>query len=580
MSDLLQLRDYQHEAVNSTFEAIALGTNRPAVVLPTGAGKTVIFSWMANKWVRDRKSRVLILVHRDELATQTVKKLHDVAPGLKVGVVKGTRNEYGDVDVIVASVQTVRRPNRRIPIKNIGLVIVDEAHHAAADSYVQVLNHFGCFTPTCTCTALNADDVHDYGCQFPKGVTPAVGFSATLVRSDKGDLSEVWERVVCQRDILDLIPKYLCDVRGKLVTVDGLSLSEIKTTRGDFSESSLTDALLTADAQRFVVRAYLEHARDRKTIVFTPTVEAARAFNAEFLAAGVKSSVIWGTMPAEDRRLALKQLASGDIEVLVNCMVLTEGFDEPSVSCVIIARPTKSAALYVQMVGRGLRLFPGKLDALVLDVVGASQDHKLATLADLTSRRVEEIEPGESLLEAVTRERRRGNPNLSGYVVNSDDVDLFHRSPSMWLKTYEGVWFISTRCASVSVLDGECIITNNTRKCTGHIWFLWPDANEPGTYKVGIRPTYGNGGQFIREALDLETAMSWAEQFAVQEDKTLANRSASWRRKNEKPSDQQRDYAERLGLTFPENVTKRDLSDMLSIHVASSRLDRSFKSRK
>jgi superfamily II DNA or RNA helicase len=135
MSDLLKLRDYQEDAVNLTFEAIALGTNRPAVVLPTGAGKTVIFSWMANKWVRERKSRVLILVHRDELATQTVKKLHDVAPALKVGVVKGSRNEYANVDVIVGSVQTLRRFNRRAPILNIGLVVVDEAHHAAAESY-------------------------------------------------------------------------------------------------------------------------------------------------------------------------------------------------------------------------------------------------------------------------------------------------------------------------------------------------------------------------------------------------------------------------------------------------------------
>lgn len=556
MSDLLKLRDYQEDAVNKTFEAFALGTNRPAVVLPTGAGKTVIFSWIANKWVRERRSRVLILVHRDELATQTVKKLHDVAPNLKVGVVKGTRNEYGNVDVIVGSVQTLRRFARRNPITDIGLVIVDEAHHAAAESYVQILDHFGCFT----------------------GQTPAVGFSATLVRSDKGDLSEVWERVVCQRDILDLIPHHLCDVRGKLVTVDGLSLTEIKTTRGDFSESSLTDALLTAEAQTFVVRAYFEHARDRKTIVFTPTIAAARAFNDQFVASGVRSAVIWGTMPQEERRLALKMFETGELEVIVNCMVLTEGFDEPSASCAIIARPTQSAALYVQMVGRVLRKHPSKRDALVLDVVGASHDHKLATLADLTSKRVPEIQEGESLAEAATRERKRGNPRLADYVVSTDDIDLFHRSPSMWLKTYEGVWFISTRCGSLSGAS-ECPISNGARKCPGHIWFLWPDVVETGSYKVGCRPTYGNGGKFLREALDLETAMSWAEQFAVEEDRTLANRSASWRRRAEKPSVEQKDFAERLGLEFPKNVTKRDLSDMISIHVASARLDRAIKAK-
>ncbi len=556
MSDLLALRPYQEEAVNSTFEAVALGTNRPAVVLPTGAGKTVIFSWIANRWVRERRSRVLILVHRDELATQTVKKLHDVAPNLRVGVVKGSRNEYGNVDVIVGSVQTLRRENRRAPITGIGLLIVDEAHHASADSYIAILDHFGCFT----------------------GRTPAVGFSATLVRSDKGDLSSVWERVVCQRDILDLIPEYLCDVRGKLVTVDGLSLSEIKTTRGDFSEASLTDALLTAEAQNFVVNAYFEYARDRKTLVFTPTVEAARAFNAAFLAAGVRSGVVWGSMPAEDRRLALKMFESGELEVIVNCMVLTEGFDEPSASCAIIARPTRSAALYVQMVGRVLRKHPEKRDALVLDVVGASQDHKLATLADLTSRRIEEVEPGESLMEAATRERKRGNPRLAGYVVGTDDVDLFHRSPSVWLQTYEGVWFISTRCPSLS--DGVCAIRTNSsayrpRKCSGHTWFLWPDKNE--MYKVGVKPSLVSGGVFVRNQLDLETAMSWAEQFAKEDDPSLASRSASWRKRSERASDQQKTFAGNLGLTFPENVTKKDLSDMISIHLASRSLDRAIR---
>lgn len=576
-TELLRLRDYQEDAVNSTFEAIALGTNRPAVVLPTGAGKTVIFSWIANRWVRDQRSRVLILVHRDELVTQTVKKLHDVAPSLKVGVVKGQRNEHGNVDVIVASVQTLRIPTRRAPIDGIGLVIVDEAHHAAADSYVQVLDHFGCFAPTCTCSVMPDETTHDYGCRFPLGVTPAVGFSATLVRSDKGDLSEVWDKVVCRRDILDLIPEHLCDVRGKLVTVDGLSLSEIKTTRGDFSESSLTDALLTSEAQTFVVQAFFEHARDRKTIVFTPTVAAARAFNDAFIEAGVRSAVIWGSMPVTERRLVLEQFSTGVLEVIVNCMVLTEGFDEPSASCAIIARPTRSAALYVQMVGRVLRKHPSKSDALVLDVVGASADHKLATLADLTSQRVIDVKEGETLAEAAVRERKEGNPRLAGYAVSHEEIDLFHRSPSMWLQTKEGIWFVSTRCASSDGMSKCVLVDSNTRACKGHIWFLWPDVNEPGTYKVGCRPTYGSGGRFMREALDLEPAMAWAEQFAMSDDPMTANRKASWRRKTEKPSDEQRDFALRLNIQFPENVSKRDLSDMISISIASSRLDRAIK---
>lgn len=551
MTELLALREYQREAIDNSFDAIERGITRPAVVLPTGAGKTVIFSHMAKEW-RDTypDRRILILVHRDELVTQTVKKLNSVAPGLKIGVVKAERNEIG-ADVIVASVQTVRSFNRVSQIKSVGLVIIDEAHHASADSYRFVLNHFGAMTGEC----------------------PAVGFSATLIRSDTGDLSDVWQRVVCQRDILDLIPEYLCDVRGKLVTVDGLSLGEVSVNRGDLATGSLTDALLTAEAQNFVVRAYFEHATDRPTIVFTPTVLATQAFTEAFAAAGVRVGAVWGAMPAEDRVLTLKRFADGDLDVIVNCMVLTEGFDEPRASCAIIARPTRSPALYVQMVGRVLRKFPGKTDALVLDVVGASLDHKLATLADLTSKRIKDILPGETLAEAAIREKKEGNPNLAGYVVGMEDVDLFHRSPSMWLTTYEGVYFIQTRCTVLP--PNKCVRTNTYGKCGTHIWFLWPDEN--GTYKVGVRATYKAGGMYVREGLDLETAMSWAEQFATEEDPSLANRNASWRRRKAVASEPQKDYARGRGLEFPDNISKRDLSDMLSIDVASSKLDKAFK---
>lgn len=557
MTELLQLRDYQEDAVTASFEAVRLGTNRPAVVLPTGAGKTVIFSWMANRWVTENGTRVLILVHRDELVSQTVKKLQGVAPGLRVGVVKAERNEHGNVDVIVGSVQTLRAYARHAQLTDIGLVIVDEAHHASADSYVTILEYFGCFT----------------------GRTPAVGFSATLVRTDGGDLGSVWDRVVYQRDILDMIPKYLCDVSGKLVTVDGLSLSDMRSQNGDLAKGSLSDALLTADAQRFVVRAYFEHARDRKTIVFTPTVTAMHVFTAAFRTAGVRVGEVWGEMPAEERALTLKRFASGEIEVIVNCMVLTEGFDEPSASCAIIARPTRSASLYVQMVGRVLRKYPGKTDALVLDVVGASQDHKLATLADLTSRRIKEIREGESLATAAIRERERGNPSLANYVVTTRDVDLFHRSPSMWLQTYQGVYFLTTRCPYPGYGNCETFPYPGSRTvaCKTHLWFIWPGMD--GTYRVAVRSTTRNGGVYLHHGLDLETAMSWAEQYANKEDSSLSTRAASWRKKSALATVPQKDYANGLGLEFPDDISKQALSDAMSIHIASRILDKALKKR-
>lgn len=578
MTELLKLRDYQSEAITTTFTAIGLGTNRPAVVLPTGAGKTVIFSWMANQWKTDgNTSRTLILVHRDELVRQTVNKLHGVAPGLRVGVVKASENEHENVDVIVASVQTLRMPSRHQQIRNIGLVIVDEAHHASADSYRTVLDYFGCFTPRsadCTC---GRQAFHTTECRQARRLTPAVGFSATLSRADKGDLASVWEEVVYQRDILDMIPEYLCDVRGRLVTVDGMSLSDVTVRAGDYATGSLTDALLTSDAQNFVVRAWQEHASDRPTVVFTPSVAAMHAFAREFLSAGIPTGCVWGTQHAEDRKLVLKRFASGDVQVIVNCNVLTEGFDEPSASCAVIARPTRSPALYVQMVGRVLRKHPGKYDALVLDVVGASADHRLATLVDLTSQRVREVQEGETLAEAAIREKETGNPDLSRYTVSARDVDLFHRSPSAWLRTYAGVYFLASRC---QVPTGACTTVpydhrSRGQKCGTHVYFLWPDVE--GTYSIGVRSTMRVGGQYLREKLDLETAMSWAEQMAEDEDATVSTRAASWRKKKGKPSEAQRDYALTLGLVFPDSITKPELSDMMSIHIASRMLDKAFK---
>lgn len=554
-NDILSLRPYQTDALLSVVRSIANGNLRPAVVLPTGAGKTVIFAHLVRYWREANPThRVLILVHRDELVRQTVRKIRSVAPHLTVGVVKAEENEIG-ADVIVGSVQTLRAFNRRAQITDVGLVIVDEAHHAAAESYKDVMSHFGCFT---------AD-------------VPAVGFSATLQRADKGDLSGIWSEpeADARKDILDLIPEFLCDVRGKLVTVDGLSLMDVHRSRGDFTVGSLTDALVSAEAQEYVVRGFLEHAADRPTMVFVPSVYATEIFMDAFAAAGVTVGRVWGTMPDEERRLVLKRYGEGDIQVVINCGVLTEGYDEPKTSCIIIARPTESAPLYVQMVGRGLRKFPGKTDCLVLDVVGVSQTHRLATLVDLTSRRVAEIMPGESLAEAAVREREAGNPNLASYVISTRDVDLFHRSPSVWLRTGGGVYFLTTRCQYTANCPD---VGNRTPEaCGSHIYFLWPDKD--GMYKVGIRPTRKTGGKFVLEGLDLEYAMTWAEEIAFAEDSSLTDRQASWRRRNQEPRESQLLYARALRIDIPENISRRDLSDMISVRVASNLLDTAIRGK-
>lgn len=541
MSSGFGLRDYQQTAITATHAAWARGVDRPAVVLPTGSGKTVIFSHLTQMWSASSGTRVVILVHRDELVNQTVSKLAMIAPELSVGIVKAERNDVL-ADVIVASIQTLRKPERMNAIKNVGLVIVDECHHSAADSYVSVMNFYG-----------------ELGALF-------VGFTATLVREDKRELGKVWNEVVCTRDILDLIALgHLADVTGRLVEIDGMSLSKAKISKGDFTDISIADLLLDNDAQTIVANAYAEHAGSRQGIIFAPTVKAAKIFAESFNEKGIKTAAVWGAMPEEDRRLVIKRFISGDLQVISNCMVMTEGTDLPMAKVAVIARPTKSSGLYVQMVGRVLRPWPGEGPALVLDVVGASEDCELATLADLSTRRVDVVEPGETLTGAARRLAKKGHPGLKGYV-NFRDVDLFNRSVSLWQRTEAGVFFISTPC------DTEAGCSFGHEKCRSHLIFLWPTP-EPELFKIGEMPIQRNhsGGRWIAQETPLTDAMSLAEQAAGSN--ALTNRKSTWRKRNVPPTPAQLGFARSLGIKISDDTTKPQLSDMINIRLATLRLD-------
>lgn len=557
LDHMLKLRDYQTktlDAIDAYFFQDDI--QRQAAVLPTGAGKTVIFSWLSKYWIDHRAERfrlpakVLILVHRDELVDQAVDKLHQVAPDLHVGVVKAERNEH-DAQIIVGSVQTLQRPSRSAAVGPVGLIIVDECHHSTAVSYRRVLERF--------------DAMDIMGSPVVPGGPKVVGFTATLSRSDNGNLGDIWQTVAHRIDILDLIELgHLVDVSGRRITVDGFTLEGVVQRGGDYAPRSLSDALISADAQRVTADAYLEYAKDRSGLVFVPSVDAAHEFTEEFRRRGISTETVWGAMPKELRRDTLERFRRGEIQVLTNCMVLTEGFDAPIASCAVIARPTKSAELYVQMVGRVLRPYPGKESALVLDIAGATEEHRLATLADLTSRRIEIVQEGMSLKETVTRELANGNPFLQDYVLNSYQVDLFNRSSARWLQTQEGIWFIRTR---------------------DNLFFVWPDGQD--RYKAGKRPIHVAGGEFLASGLEFDVAREWVETEALAEDEKnvrgggarLATRKAGWRSGRQIPSEAQMNMALRYGIK-PEGKSKAQLSDEIDIVIASDLLDAPLKAVK
>lgn len=365
---LVTLRDYQDDAVTAVANAVERdGIRRAMIVLPTGGGKTLVFGELARGWLADGLGRVLVLAHRDELLTQAVAKLSMMVPRHLIGMVKAEQNN-ADAPVVVASVQTLARPHRLAQVGRFGLVIVDEAHHVAAESYVDILTMLGA---------------------FEHGGPVVVGVTATPKRGDGMALDGVFQEIVYQKTYTDLMAaRYLTPVVSQAFDLIPAPTSVSRGIDGDFSEGALGRLMLGANAPDKIVQAWQEYAQGRKTLVFTPLVSVAKAVAVAFQTANVPAAWVSGAQPMKERRQALADLATGRIQVIANAMVLTEGFDEPSVSCVVIGRPTMNESLYIQMVGRGTRLHPesGKKDCLVLDMVGCVDQLQLDAIVELGGR--------------------------------------------------------------------------------------------------------------------------------------------------------------------------------------------------
>lgn len=592
---MVVLRDYQVDAIAATGAAWARRVRRPGVVLPTGAGKTTVFTSLAGG-MAEHDVVTLILAHRDELIEQAAERVRGMLPGLRVGIIKGPREEIRNRQVLVGSVQTLGRggPSGEARLgrllRGMGprrLVVVDECHHAVADSYMRVLRGLGSFEPV-------PEDGSLAGAY-------ALGVTATMVRSDRLALGQVWEEVVYRKPITEMIREgWLVNALGMRVKVAGLDLTRVKRTAGDFNQGELSEAMHEALAPKAIARAYVEHAAPRKTLVFTPGVaigyEVAEAFRGE----GVAAIAFDGTTELRERRRILAAFRTGEYRVVVNCGVLTEGFDEPSVECVIIARPTSSAGLYVQMAGRGLRRIEGcvchdprgrvctslrghKKDCLIIDVVGVTGKHRLAGLIDLGgAERTEQLDDDLAaydkmvedddlidllgLLDPSPAERAARVPaaGADGPLV-VERVDLFYSSRMAWLQTRRGVWF----------LEG------------GHdrIVMLVP-GSRPGLVSVAYTGLRNPSGGVLHPDLDLDEARRMGEHEASEETGAgwRTRRSAGWRRGE--PSKTQLGEATRLGIdpwgvqiegqvwsdTVP-IMTRGEVSDAIAIVKVSRRVD-------
>jgi len=387
----LPLRDYQQECINNIFKLFKEGKNRQIISLPVAAGKTVIFSHL----IEEFGQKTLVLVHTNELQQQAVDKIKMISPNADVGVVNQDCKEF-DKDIIVCSIQSAIRDNNLVELikANIKLIICDEAHHYATLSARRVLTNLG----------------------FDKNISNEkllCGFTATPFRyKSKYGLGEVFEYIAYERSIKQMIEDSWLVEPKAIKILNDLDLSAVQTTGGDFEAASLAEVLDTPDMHQLVVDSYLQNGRGRKTIAFGCTVKHAINLSKCFNENNIKADVIYGDMPKADREEVLGRYANGDIEALCNCSVLTEGFDAPQTSCVIIARPTQSIGLFMQMCGRALRLYPKKDDALILDFSSKTHELSSVTLLLEDAKNIKQIQKEKAQLEFIQSLPRNLNPKL------------------------------------------------------------------------------------------------------------------------------------------------------------------------
>lgn len=391
----MELRPYQKECVD------IIDTQPPGaylVQMATGLGKTVTFANLPR-----HGERMLILSHREELVEQP-RKYFDCS----YGVERAGSHANGE-EVVSASVQSLVRRLERFSPYDFGIIICDEAHHAAANTYRKIFEHFR--------------------------PLKLIGFTATPNRGDKVRLDDVFSRIIFQRDLRWGIQNgYLCDIFCKRIDI-GYDLTAVHTRNGDYAPGELDEAMDgTADA---IAQAYQEHAVGA-TLIFAVSVR-----QAEEIAERIKGAVVV-TGETKDRAAIIEAFTAGEIPCIVNCMVFTEGTDIPRVETIIVARPTQSEGLYAQMVGRGLRLYPGKEQLVLIDCVGVTGRASLCTapsllgidMANVPADRVAQVQG--DLFELPIRAAAASDCPES-WIRNVEIVDLWAKEQKY--QTHDVNWF-------------------------------------------------------------------------------------------------------------------------------------------
>jgi superfamily II DNA or RNA helicase len=545
-----RLRAYQSEALTAVRDAYRAGKRRVIVSLPTGSGKTVVFAHFPR--FLKMKKRLLVLAHREELLQQARDKFRSIDPELKVEIEQATSHAAADAKVVIASVPTLARSSARLSRlqpDEFSIVVVDEAHHAVAPSYRRIFDHFGLLEPS----------VSRY----------LIGFTATPRRGDKQGLGEVFEEVCYARDMREMIAeRYLCPITGWRVDTD-LSLDNVKVRHGDFIESQLARVVNMPLRNSLLVKAYRDFAPGRRAIVFCVDVAHAKDVHRAFAEAGIRAAPVWGELSRDQRRSTLAAFSAGEIDVVTNCNVLTEGFDEPRVDCVIMARPTKSKLLYAQMVGRGTRLDPSKKDLMVIDVADNSRAHQLPGLHSLFNLPLNmNLNGGNALkIERQIERLNRTQPWIDTSRVRTPEdlklaaerIEFFNFEAPAEIRAHtHNTWHAVPGGYRLGLPEGEWISI---------------EPNLVDTWDIRLSTVHGREALLLSPAASLAAAVRSADGFVAvhrPDARRLVERSARWR--NELPSDKQKQVLARNRIAVPAGLTRGQAAQMIAQLVSAQSL--------
>ncbi|ORY18527.1 P-loop containing nucleoside triphosphate hydrolase protein [Clohesyomyces aquaticus] len=492
----ITLRDYQEECIQSVLSYLEKGHKRLGISLATGSGKTVIFTHLIDRIAAvEDASQTLILAHRRELVEQAARHCTLAYPHKHVDIEMGNHHASGAADITVASIQSIMSGDRLVKFdpSRYKLILVDEAHHIVSSQYLDVLDYFG------------LKNAADWG--LNSYVPALVGVSATFSRFDGRKLGSVIDHIVYHRqpglyslltptrDYIDMIEEnWLSDVNFTTVEIKANLTKVGSGPNGDFQTGALSKAINTEETNEIAVRAWLARAKERKsTLVFCVDLSHVSNMTTKFRQYGIDAQFVTGDTPRKIRSQRVAAFRNGDFPVLLNCGVFTEGTDIPNIDCVLLARPTKSRNLLVQMIGRGMRLHKGKENCHVIDLVAALSTGVISTptlfgldpaeivenadtkeLVDLKNRRELEKKREETVAEV---ERKAVSKRLPG-TITFTDYDSVHdliadaSGDSYIRKISEFAW--------VAVGDGKFILTTNS----GNYLVIEPSEKGDSTFAV------------------------------------------------------------------------------------------------